>query len=90
MAEKEANQANVKVVEPVRKPHLTAEDRRKRLRLQEVEQMIDQLEADLAAVGHRLEDPPTDTSKVQKLGTEYVRIQKELEALMDEWSQLHG
>ena len=52
--------------------------------------MIDQLEDDLAALGHRLENPPADAAKVQKLGTEYVRVQKELEALMDEWGELHG
>jgi hypothetical protein len=27
---------------------------------------------------------------VQKLGTEYVQIQRELEALMKEWGELQG
>ena len=52
--------------------------------------LIDQLEADLATLGHRLENPPRDAAKVQKLGTEYVRVQKELEELMDEWGELHA
>jgi hypothetical protein len=46
------------------------------------------LEADLAVLSHKLENPPNDAGKVQKLGTEYVRIQKELETLMDEWGEL--
>jgi len=89
-AEKEALQASVKVPEPARKPHLSAEERRRRARLNEVETQIDQLEADLSAIGHRLENPPADPSRVQKLGNEYVRLQKELDALMEEWGQLHG
>jgi ATP-binding cassette subfamily F protein 3 len=68
----------------------SADERRKRARLKDVENQIDQLEADLATLGHRLENPPKDAARVQKLGTEYVRIQKELENLMEEWSELHG
>ncbi len=90
LAEKEARGNNDVVKELPRKPVASAEDKRKRLRLKEVETMIDRLEDDLAALGHRLENPPADTARVQKLGTEYVRVQKELEALMDEWGELHG
>ena len=89
-AEKEARENTAEVKELPRKPLVSAEDRRKRAPLKEVETMIDRLEDDLAALGHRLENPPADTAKVQKLGTEYVRVQKELEALMDEWGELHG
>jgi len=89
-AEKEASGSNLGVTEPIRKPQISAEDRRKRARLKEVETLIDQLEANLATLGHRLENPPKDTAKVQKLGIEYVRVQKELETLMEEWGELHG
>jgi ATP-binding cassette subfamily F protein 3 len=89
LAEKEAIGDSSVVKELPRKPIVSAEDKRKRARLKEVEMLIDQLEADLAALGHRLENPPKDTAKVQKLGTEYVRVQKELEGLMDEWGELH-
>lgn len=58
--------------------------------MKEVETLIDRLETDLATLGHRLENPPADPAKVQKLGNEYVRLQKELDALMDEWGKLHG
>jgi len=90
MAEKEASGSNLGVTEPTRKPRVSAGDRRKHARLQEVETLIDQLEADLATLGHRLENPPKDTAKVQKLGIEYVRVQKLLETLMEEWGELHG
>ena len=89
-AEKEASGSNLGVTEPTRKPRVSAGDRRKHARLQEVETLIDQLEANLATLGHRLENPPKDTAKVQKLGIEYVRVQKELETLMEEWGELHG
>ena len=89
-AEKEASGSNLGEKEPIRKPQLSAEVRRKRARLKQVETLIDQLEADLATLGHRLENPPKDTAKVQKLGIEYVRVQNELETLMVEWGELHG
>ena len=89
-AEKEASGSNIGVTEPNRRPQVSAEDKRKRARLKQVETLIDQLEADLATLGHRLENPPKDTARVQKLGIEYVRVQKELETLMEEWGELHG
>jgi ATP-binding cassette subfamily F protein 3 len=90
LAEKETVQASQSVTGPIRKPRSSAEERRKIARLKEVEASIARLEADLAAVGHRLENPPADPAKVQKLGNEYVRLQKELDTLMDEWGKLHG
>ena len=88
--EKETSGNNSLVIVPSRKPQLSAEERRKRARLIEIETLIDELESDLATLGHRLENPPKDTAKVQKLGIEYVRVQKELETLMEEWGKLHG
>jgi ATP-binding cassette, subfamily F, member 3 len=88
-AEKETRGNNPVVTEPSRKPKVSAEERRKRARLIEIETLIDGLESDLANLGHKLENPPQDSAKVQKLGTEYVRVQKELEALMEEWGELH-
>ncbi len=90
LAESEASQSISAPAEPARKPRPSAEERRKRARLQEVEELIDRLESDLATLGRRLENPPPDASQVQKLGTEYVRLQKELDILMEEWGQLHG
>ncbi|MGE5124000.1 MAG: ribosomal protection-like ABC-F family protein [Acidobacteriaceae bacterium] len=90
LAEKEALQARMPASEPIQKPRRTAEERRIRTRLGEVEALIYQLEMDLNIVSHQLENPPSDPSKVLKLGNEYVRLQKELDALMDEWGRLHG
>lgn len=85
LAVKEAKESSTDEKEPPKRLVTSSDDKRKRARLKEVEAMIDQLEDDLAALGHRLENPPPDAAKVQKLGTEYVRVQKELETLMDEW-----
>ena len=87
---KDARESIFEEKELPKKTAVSVEDRRKRARLKEVEALIDQLEDNLAALGHRLENPPADAAKVQKLGTEYVRVQRELEALMDEWGELHG
>ncbi len=52
--------------------------------------MIDKLETDLATMSRKLENPPQDAAKVQKLGLDYVKVQKVLEQLMEEWGDLHG
>jgi len=92
-AERIAMQETISITTPVkeapRKPSVTAEQKRKKARLKEVEVLIDQLEADLASLSRRLENPPKDAARVQKLGNEYVRVQKELDALMEEWGELH-
>ena len=92
-AEREAEKASggnsSRAVETPRKPQASAQDRYKRARLAEIEGSIDELETELANLGHRLEKPPKDAAKVQKMGREYVRLQQELEALMDEWGKLH-
>ena len=67
--EKDIRESNSEPKELPRKAVPSPEDRRKRARLKEVEALIDQLEDDLAALGRRLENPPADTAKVQKLGT---------------------
>jgi ATP-binding cassette, subfamily F, member 3 len=64
-------------------------DRIKEKRVKEVEALISQLETDLAVLSRKLESPPTDMAKVEKLGNDYVKVQRELEALLDEWGQLH-
>jgi ATP-binding cassette subfamily F protein 3 len=75
--------------EAPKKSRASAEERQKLKRVNEVEALIEQLEAELKGLALKLENPPQDSAKVEKLGTEYVRIQKELEILMDEWGELH-
>jgi ATP-binding cassette subfamily F protein 3 len=73
----------------LQKPRSTGEERRRRARLQEVETLITGLEDDLKVLSRKLENPPADPAKVHKLGNEYVRVQKELDALMEQWADLH-
>jgi len=54
-----------------------------------VEERIARLEAELASLGLRLENPPTDIMIVHKMGSDYARLQAELDPLMEEWAQLH-
>jgi ATP-binding cassette subfamily F protein 3 len=72
-----------------KKSKTSAEERRKFKRVKEIEDQIIQKEAHLAILTRKLEKPPPETDKVEKLGTEYVRVQKELESLMNEWGELH-
>ena len=67
---------------------ISPEERRRRNRLKEVEGLIAGLEAELALLSRKLENPPVDPGRVQKLGQDYVRLQNELEKLMSEWETL--
>jgi ATP-binding cassette subfamily F protein 3 len=68
----------------------SAEERRRKVRLQEVEARVDQLEEHLGAIAIQLENPPSDPVIVQILGEDYVQIQDEINALLAEWEQLHS
>jgi len=68
----------------------TPEERRRRLRLREVEGQIEVLEGQLASLTRMLEKPPAEPAKVQKLGQDYVKIQDQLNELMIEWEELHS
>jgi ATP-binding cassette subfamily F protein 3 len=72
------------------KPRSSNEERRRQAKLQEVENAITALEAQLAVISQKLENPPPDPVKVQKLGNEYVHIQKELDRLLLDWESLHA
>jgi ATP-binding cassette subfamily F protein 3 len=67
----------------------TSDERRRRARLQEVETLIANLEEELRIISHKLENPPADPARVNKLGNDYVRIQKELDSLIEEWADFH-
>jgi ATP-binding cassette, subfamily F, member 3 len=90
-AEKAAAEAAVQPVEVAQKPPRpapSAEEKRRRLRLKEVESQIAELEIKLAALSRQLENPPAELAQVQRLGQEYVKIQTALDALMQEWEAL--
>ena len=65
------------------------EEKKRRARLKDVEQRIASLESELATLGRKLENPPADLAKVQKLGKDYTDTQAELDELLLEWENLH-
>jgi ATP-binding cassette subfamily F protein 3 len=75
--------------EPRSKPPPGLTDHQRKVRLEEIETRIAYLERDLAQISARLENPPEDSEKVQHLGEDYVELQNEINALLDEWEQLH-
>ena len=87
--EQTARQAEVVYkARPATRP--SQDERRRQKRLVEVEGLVATLEAQLDTLTRRLEKPPGEASKVQKLGEEYVRVQSELEGLLAEWESLQG
>ena len=84
--EKELSKLNQKT----RLPSISPEERQRRNRLKEVETLISDLEIQLNLLSQKLEKPPPDASRVQKMGKEYVRLQAELDDLMQEWEDLQA
>ena len=70
------------------KPRSTSAERKRLARLQELETLIAQREEELQLVSRKLENPPADPGKVHKLGNEYVRLQEELDKLLNEWAHI--
>jgi hypothetical protein len=56
--------------------------------LQELENSIAELEAKLANLSMQLESPFVKPAEAAKLGTEYERVQKEMDAKLGEWENL--
>jgi ATP-binding cassette, subfamily F, member 3 len=81
-------QVQVSPAQKVRANQASSEERRRKNRLIEVESLVSLLETQLNELGLRLENPPTDPGKVQKLGKEYVDVQLRLDALLQEWEGL--
>jgi ATP-binding cassette subfamily F protein 3 len=73
-----------------RPARLSPEEKKRRSRLKEVEERIAYLENELGSLSRKLENPPADLAKVQKLGRAYAGFQDELDRLMEEWEGLHG
>jgi ATP-binding cassette subfamily F protein 3 len=66
------------------------EERRRIAQLQELENAIAALEADLANLGAQLESPFVNPKEVAVLGKEYERVQKEMDEKLREWEGLQG
>ena len=68
----------------------TKEERRKIAQLQELENAIAELEATLANLGAQLESPFVKPAEAATLGTEYERVQREMDAKLGEWERMQG
>ncbi len=66
----------------------TKEERRKIAQLQELENSIAELEAKLANLSMQLDSPFVKPAEAAKLGTEYERVQKEMDGKLVEWEKL--
>jgi len=66
------------------------EERRRIARVQELENKITSLEAQLTQTGQMLESPPADPDEVRRLGRDYTSVQKEMDELLVEWEKLQG
>jgi ATP-binding cassette subfamily F protein 3 len=62
--------------------------RKHRQRIQALEEEIAALEAQMKAISRRLEQPPADPLLVQKLGQEYVALERALEQRLEVWDTL--
>jgi ATP-binding cassette subfamily F protein 3 len=72
-----------------RRANLTGKQAKQRqARLAEVEGEITALETRLEKLARKLENPPPDVDKVQKLGARYLEIQTQLDDLLSEWEDL--
>ena len=68
----------------------TKEERRRIAQLQELENTIAELEEKLANLSTQLESPFVKPEEAGKLGIEYERVQKEMDARLSEWERLQA
>jgi ATP-binding cassette subfamily F protein 3 len=68
----------------------TKEERRKIAQLQELENSIAELEAKLANLSSQLESPFVKPAEAAKLGTEYERVQREMDEKLGEWERMQA
>lgn len=68
----------------------TKEEKRRLAQLQELENTIAQLEATLANLTAQLDSPFVQPAEAAKLGTEYERIQREMDERLNEWERLQS
>jgi ATP-binding cassette subfamily F protein 3 len=68
----------------------TKEERRKIAQLQELENSITELEAKLANLSSQLESPFVKPAEAAKLGTEYERVQREMDEKLGEWERMQA
>src|SRR6266498_2739751 len=68
----------------------TREERRRVAQLQELENKIAELEATLSNLSSQLESPFVRPDEVRKIGTEYERVQREMDEKLNEWERMQS
>ena len=68
----------------------TKEERRRLAQLQELENTIAELESKLANLSMQLESPFVKPAEAAKLGTEYERVQREMDEKLGEWERMQA
>jgi len=63
-------------------------ERKRQARLKAVEERIHALEAEMAEVATRLENPPDDLDEVQRLGERYAALEAEVNELYRQWETM--
>jgi ATP-binding cassette, subfamily F, member 3 len=81
--EQSANPATKKIANAAQK-----EERRRIAKTQELENKIAAIEAQMAEISRKLENPPADTALVRKWGNQYNALEKEMDELLKEWDLL--
>lgn len=66
----------------------TKEERKRIAQLQELENTIAELESKMASLSSQLESPFVKPEEVRKIGTEYERLQKEMDTKLGEWEKM--
>lgn len=59
-------------------------------RLKEIEENIAVMEKELSRISRQLENPSENHLEVEKLGEEYVTLEKEIDKLMQDWMAIHA
>jgi ATP-binding cassette subfamily F protein 3 len=63
--------------------------RKRREQIHGLETQIAGLEEQLASLARQLENPAGDPSRIQNIGSDYVRLQADLDQLVNQWESLH-
>ena len=88
LEEKPVNGINKRTVLKRSSDPAAREERRRIARLQELENKISNIEAQMAEIGRKLEIPPADTALVRKWGNQYAALQVEMDQWLSEWEIL--
>ncbi|NWG33931.1 MAG: ABC-F family ATP-binding cassette domain-containing protein [Chloroflexi bacterium] len=89
----EQQEASAKATSNVKRSTSNArakEERRRLAQLQELENTIAALEETLANLTAQLESPFVKPQEAAKLGTEYERVQREMDAKLSEWERMQN